>query len=45
MNKILPRYGIEVSLVDVNDIQAYKDAVKKNTKVIIAVNYFYYGSF
>ena len=32
--KILPNYGIEVTLVDGTDEQAWKDAFKKNTKVV-----------
>lgn len=32
--KILPNYGIEVTLVDGSDLEAWKRAFKKNTKVV-----------
>ncbi|KAK3726647.1 hypothetical protein QZH41_012282, partial [Actinostola sp. cb2023] len=34
LQSILPRYGIEVSWVDGSDVNAYKNAVKSNTKVL-----------
>ncbi|CAG0909954.1 unnamed protein product, partial [Cyprideis torosa] len=34
IEKLMPQYGIESTLVDGKDIQAWKDAVRPNTKVL-----------
>lgn len=34
MNELLPRYGVDTTLVDTTDIEQMKSAVKKNTKVV-----------
>lgn len=36
LNNILPNWGIEVSLIDGNDIEAWRAAVRTNTKVFFA---------
>ncbi|XP_020899167.1 uncharacterized protein LOC110237887 isoform X2 [Exaiptasia diaphana] len=36
LQNILPRYGIENTMVDGNDVNAYRNAVKSNTKVLFA---------
>lgn len=35
VQNILPRHGIEITFVDGNDIDAYRNAVKSNTKVCL----------
>lgn len=35
MSKILPRFGVKTTLVDPEDLQAMKDAVRPNTKIVL----------